>query len=727
MRSRWVRSAAVLVASLVVSVGGGQHVQAQASADPVFIPGGDAELRGYKVIFTVQDRDAQGQPDGFQNMYTANGDGSGIRLVQPLGPGVFYDWPTWAFNGTRIVFTARKTVAPGSEEQVFMSRADGSDVQQLTFNSWRNVQPKISPDGRTLLFNSAWPEFPDVGLYRQWLDTGLVEPLSARDPAAYNDADPRWSADGAHVTFASLGRDPNPDRPTQAYMMEPDGSNRQRITTEGWFDTDPALSPDGRYMAISSYRGGGHPVSQATRAGHPLPGDVGNDVALGNWKLVLRNLATGSDVALTQGQDCLRRLPPDVCASGQGPAWVPVWVDGQHIAFTSARTALAMGVYVVNTDGTNARPIIDAVGKVVSWHDWTRSHQPDPPESLLSAIRKTPPSPALLYVAAVHGELAGGQDSPPPALFMATADRWLSRPLTLTLADGTMLTPEEARWTADHQSIVFCARFPEASVPPVSVDRYLNADVPNPDAGLAGQRQIFVMDASSGAVRQLTWPDTQDRAEPIPDGESRDNFDPDVSPDGRYVVFSNYSQAARQTWILRLDLQSGAVVNLSMVNRGVFAGADAHPRVSPDGQRIAVVGTVGFTAQILTMDITGENLQEITNDGLVHAYPAWSPDGRSLAFAMLLPRHNANDPSDTRVLGSWALMRQDLASGAQTTLVGSPLPILWPVWSPRGDQIAYITYGLYLQPDIYVVGADGSDPHPLMITLRSRETFVDWR
>src|SRR5579859_4645690 len=191
LRKRRTHSAlAALFAVFLISAGGGARAQAQTTnADPVFIPGGDTELSGFKVIFTVQNRDSQGLPEGFQDMYTANGDGSDIRLVQPLGPGVFYDWPTWAFNGTRIVFTARKTVAPGGEEQVFMSRPDGSDVQQLTFNSWRNMQPKISPDGRSLLFNSGWSEYPEVGIYRQSLQTGLVEPLSARDPESYNDAD----------------------------------------------------------------------------------------------------------------------------------------------------------------------------------------------------------------------------------------------------------------------------------------------------------------------------------------------------------------------------------------------------------------------------------------------------------------------------------------------------------------------------------------------------------
>lgn len=700
-------------------------VAGAAQADETFTPGGAPDLRAYKVVFTTQDRDADGHSQGFQDMYTVNGDGSNLTLVQPLGPGVFYDWPSWAYNGTRLVFTARSSIDPGGVEQVYMSRPDGSDLQQLTFNTWRNLQPRISPDGRSLLFNSAWSEFPEVGIYRQQLDTGLVEPLSARDAASYNDADPRWIGDGSRILFATLGRDPNPERPTHVYTMNADGTDRQLVTNDSWFDTDPTMSPDGRYIAMASYRGVGYPVSNAARDGHLSLQDTEKAVAVDNWQLIVRDVNTGSETSLTQGQDCLHRVSTELCKANEGSAWVPVWLDSQHLAYLSGRNALGMGIYVVDRDGSNARPVVQAQGKTISWQDWTLANQPAPAADLLTSIRTTPPDPSMVYVAPVFGELAPGASAPSPGLFVATGDRWLSTQLTPVLGDGTPLTPEVARLSADRRSVFFSARFPDDAMPPIPPDQDLQDAEPNPDDGLPGQRQVFAMPVTGGAVRQLTWPDTQDLAEPIPDGEPRSNFDPDVSPDGRYVVFSNYSQALKQTWILRLDLQTGELVNLSMVNRGIVPGADAHARFSPDGQRIAFVGTVGFNAQILTMGLDGSDIQQITNDSLMHAYPAWSPDGRDLVFTEMF----AGDASagSAQPASNWGLVREDLASGRQTSLVGGQLPMLWPVWSPTGDRIAYVTYGLYEQPDIFVVGSDGSDPHPMMTTVRSRETYVDWR
>src|SRR5262249_41128881 len=158
-----------------------------------------------------------------------------LKRLRPLGDGVYYDWPTWAANGTKIVFTARRTSQPGSPEALYLANADGTGAVQLTFNAWRNAQPKASPDGQRVLFTSTWKEFPEVGICRLRLRTGEVENLSARTFGADNDADPRWSADGRRIVFASLAEVQDGERPTQVFVMNADGSGRERITTERFF------------------------------------------------------------------------------------------------------------------------------------------------------------------------------------------------------------------------------------------------------------------------------------------------------------------------------------------------------------------------------------------------------------------------------------------------------------------------------------------------------------
>ncbi len=61
---------------------------------------------------------------------------------------------------------------------------------------------------------------------------------------------------------------------------------------------------------------------------------------------------------------------------------------------------------------------------------------------------------------------------------------------------------------------------------------------------------------------------------------------PDVTPDGRAVVFTRYDGAAMELW--RLDLASGRETKLTS-----GGAVNVEPRVSPDGKRLAYVSTQG--------------------------------------------------------------------------------------------------------------------------------------
>ncbi|MDX2162402.1 MAG: hypothetical protein SF162_13830 [bacterium] len=59
------------------------------------------------------------------------------------------------------------------------------------------------------------------------------------------------------------------------------------------------------------------------------------------------------------------------------------------------------------------------------------------------------------------------------------------------------------------------------------------------------------------------------------------------------------------------------------------------PRFSPDDSRIAVAAIIGDDPdlEIYTLDVTGEHLFQVTrNDGALDESPAWSPDGAQIAF-----------------------------------------------------------------------------------------------
>ncbi|MCE1248722.1 MAG: S9 family peptidase [Firmicutes bacterium] len=99
------------------------------------------------------------------------------------------------------------------------------------------------------------------------------------------------------------------------------------------------------------------------------------------------------------------------------------------------------------------------------------------------------------------------------------------------------------------------------------------------------------------------------------------NFNYDLSPDGRNVIYVNNIKGYDQ--IFSMKLKGGAPTRIT----GMMQDFE-DPRWSPDGKRIACVSK----DQIWVMDATGRNLQKLTNHGAGAKLPRWSPDGKYIAF-----------------------------------------------------------------------------------------------
>ncbi len=725
-RRGWLEAALALLTVLSIALPTAQPALAQDRPAPA----AGAPLR---IVFSAVVRIATGDPLGHPQIFTVNEDGTDFRRLTN-GDDLAFDWPVWAMGGHQILYTVQGFAGREVEDGIYLMNADGSNPHRILATHGRLIQPKISPDGRSIVFVASWRDFPVVAIYRLDLDTMRVRNLTAATtPEAGFDTDVRWTSDGTGIIFVTGPIEGGVVSDPRVFQIDADGGNRRPVTTDRFWSTDPMFSPDGRSVAVSSYRGEGFPFPPELRGRYPVPFD---------WFLAVTDVATGAERLLTKGHLCALRNPLDQpCAPEDGPAWNPVWSpDGSRIAYISVRRFDLTGIYVINADGTGARPLIEIPSLGIIWHDWTT-----PPSDLAASngsfVQPSATSSRLLYGAIVHPtrlDLAGNvwpadsEDTPvTPRLFAGTPDRWESMEITLPSSAG--MVPASARWTPQRDGVVITARVPmermerpasrsSTVVPRAGGTRQAIAlaDLDAPSA----EEQVFLDMLDGLPLRQLTQPWIEDVMDGLPEDDVRANVEPDVAPDGRSVVFANVSTTRDEAWILRQDLETGEVINLTSMTCGLATCYDRAPRFAPDGGRIAFSSLVDGAMQLFVMDADGRSPRRVTDDQQTSLDPAWSPDGAALAFVRI--DETAPRAEDGGV--PWTIVALDLSSGEQRVLaLGDGTPIPRPVWSPDGAEIAYVTSATGGKPDIYVVATAGGVPRPLQVTTTSWELFVDWR
>ncbi|MFO7321730.1 MAG: hypothetical protein DIU68_008370 [Chloroflexota bacterium] len=205
--------------------------------------------------------------------------------------------------------------------ELYLARADGSDIRRLTDSPGIDVVTAWSPDGRRLYFHSV--REGGVGLFVMDIESGEVSALSS---AAEGEMAAAASPDGSQIAYHRL----EDDGTTRIYIASADGSDPQRFGDLPGSQQWPAWSPDGSQIAFNAN----------------LDGTL--DIYVMNVD------GTG-----------LRRLTNDAAADGP-PLWSP---DGSQIAFWSERDNAPAEVYIMNADGSRSRQVTytNTAEFVTSW------------------------------------------------------------------------------------------------------------------------------------------------------------------------------------------------------------------------------------------------------------------------------------------------------------------------------------------------------------------------
>jgi len=199
------------------------------------------------------------------------------------------------------------------------------------------------------------------------------------------------------------------------------------------------------------------------------------------------------------------------------------------------------------------------------------------------------------------------------------------------------------------------------------------------DCDEVGKINIWVMRADGGAAHPLTHCDGS---------HCLGAFDPAFSPDGREIAFAEDLLDAKGTnfqgiFVMRAD---GTGAN-RLTSRSEGEPPDGHPSFSPDGRRIVFAREVeGGGARLMIINADGTGLRELL-PGVDAFDPHWSPDGRHVAFTLVL-HHGDQDTVDV------ATVRPD---GRRLRLLthetAGVSAAFQPDYSPKGHDIVFTENG----------------------------------
>jgi Tol biopolymer transport system component len=111
---------------------------------------------------------------------------------------------------------------------------------------------------------------------------------------------------------------------------------------------------------------------------------------------------------------------------------------------------------------------------------------------------------------------------------------------------------------------------------------------------------------------------------------ARQMADLDLSPDGRWVVFSSQGETQEDLMLIGCD---GSGTPRQLTND---THRDRGPRFSPDGKHVAFYSDRGGKFEIWTVNIDDGELRQVTESTRATVFnPVWSPDGTRIAFSIL--------------------------------------------------------------------------------------------
>ncbi|HJU55442.1 MAG TPA: protein kinase [Pyrinomonadaceae bacterium] len=449
-----------------------------------------------------------------------------------------------------------------------------ANITRLT-NHGKATQAAISPDGKYFVY-----VLSDAGRQSLWLrqtsaanDTQIVAP----EPVGFFGV--TFSRDGSELYYVVKASDPG-----RLYRIPVLGGTPVKLLER--IDCPISFSPDGKQFTF-------------VRGDYPNRGESG---------LFIAN-ADGSNVRQIAARKFPELFSPIFFT---GPSWSP---DGQLIASAVSNAKAEGRVIAVNVSNGREQVLTQQTWPQVGRVEWL----PDMSGLLINARDQNSTVPQIWHLSYPDGEAR-----------KVTNDLDSYRAVSLS-ADGSRLVSVQIAglvniWLVASNDAATAVKLPSGGAgQPVGEAVQLSAGNVGYLGGSEGlswtpdgrivfivaagkQSDIWIMNADGSNRKQLT-------------NDVSLNHTPEVTPDGRHVVFTSGRAGTRNVW--RMNLDGGDVRQLTT------GQAEFLPSVTPDGQWVVYSSLDAGKLMLLKVPIGGGAPVALNKEG---TSPVVSPDGRQIAY-----------------------------------------------------------------------------------------------
>jgi Tol biopolymer transport system component len=298
--------------------------------------------------------------------------GAGIVFAQPAAA-------VWPGESGKIVFYKASTSGPLSV-QIYSMTSQGQDLTNLSAagggGNRLDAQPSVSPNGKRIAFSRVDPATAAPQIWTMKID-GSDQTDISNDSAIASESNPAWTEHGSQILFVRQpAGSPVFGGAGELWVRRANGKGTPRQLTSGFFDANPAMSPDGDLIAFSrfNFQDGSRHLMVMKADGTGAPTDLGPgskpDWSPDSKSLVYGQAGIGPIMVVTLSDPTHKHQLAGLF--NEAPVWSP---DGAQIVFMDCNSPTHVcQIALMTATGQNPHDITNDQTASSTKPDWQRAN-----------------------------------------------------------------------------------------------------------------------------------------------------------------------------------------------------------------------------------------------------------------------------------------------------------------------------------------------------------------